>query len=63
MTDNLLMALAIALILEGLGPLLFPNAWSKYLQELSALGPHKMRRIGGVLVTIGAISLWYFTSI
>jgi uncharacterized protein YjeT (DUF2065 family) len=62
--DNLLLiALAIALILEGLGPLLFPNAWSKYLQQLSTLAPNRMRRIGGILVTIGAVSLWYFTGI
>jgi uncharacterized protein YjeT (DUF2065 family) len=63
MSSLLLAALAIALILEGLGPLLFPNAWGKYLQQLSTLEPSQMRRIGGVLVTIGAISLYYFIGI
>jgi uncharacterized protein YjeT (DUF2065 family) len=63
MSSLLLAALAIALILEGLGPLLFPNAWGKYFQQLSTLEPSQMRRIGGVLVTIGAISLYYFIGI
>ena len=28
-------ALAMVLIIEGLGPLLFPNKWRNYLQKLS----------------------------
>ncbi|TDF36498.1 DUF2065 domain-containing protein [Alteromonadaceae bacterium M269] len=60
MSDNLfIVALAIALILEGIGPLLFPNAWQRYLKQISVLEPSHMRRMGGVLVTIGAVCLWY----
>ena len=60
MTKILLIGLAMALVIEGLGPLLFPNAWQRYLKELGDMDPAQMRRVGGVLVTIGAVSLWYF---
>ncbi len=63
MSNTLLIAFAIALIIEGLGPLLFPNTWRNYLQQLSTLEPSKMRRIGGVLVTIGVVSLYFLIGI
>lgn len=53
-------ALAMVLIIEGLGPLLFPNKWRNYLQKLSQQPSNELRRIGGVLVIMGALLLLFF---
>ncbi|MGK0409736.1 MAG: hypothetical protein ACJASB_001894 [Shewanella psychromarinicola] len=56
----LITAFGLVLILEGLGPLLFPNKWQKYLLELSTQKQNFLRRLGGCLVTIGVILLITF---
>ncbi|AZG34880.1 MULTISPECIES: DUF2065 domain-containing protein [Shewanella] len=56
----LITAFGLVLILEGLGPLLFPNKWQKYLLELSTQKQNVLRRLGGCLVTIGVILLITF---
>lgn len=58
--DWLLPALALVLIIEGLGPLLFPNKWRRYLLQVSQQPSNQLRQIGGVLVVFGAILLIYF---
>jgi len=54
-------ALAIVLIVEGIGPLLFPTRWRLYLLQVSQQPTNQLRQIGGILVVIGLISLFYFT--
>ncbi|EGM68755.1 DUF2065 domain-containing protein [Shewanella sp. HN-41] len=62
MTFQLFMlAIALVLILEGIGPLLFPNKWRRYLNELSNQNQQVLRRIGGALVTAGAVILIIFS--
>ena len=62
MTFQLFMlAIALVLILEGIGPLLFPNKWRRYLNELSNQNQQVLRRIGGALVTTGAVILIIFS--
>lgn len=62
MTFQLFMlAIALVLILEGVGPLLFPNKWRRYLNELSNQNQQVLRRIGGALVTAGAVILIIFS--
>ncbi|WP_350609718.1 DUF2065 domain-containing protein, partial [Pseudoalteromonas sp. 41-MNA-CIBAN-0057] len=46
----LMTAFGLVLIIEGLGPLLFPNKWQKYLLELSTQKQNVLRRLGGCLV-------------
>ncbi|MEH6463470.1 MAG: DUF2065 domain-containing protein [Shewanella psychromarinicola] len=53
----LITAFGLVLILEGLGPLLFPNKWQKYLLELSTQKQNVLRRLGGCLVTVGVVLL------
>jgi uncharacterized protein YjeT (DUF2065 family) len=53
----LITAFGLVLILEGLGPLLFPNKWQKYLLELSTQKQNVLRRLGGCLVTTGVVLL------
>ncbi|MEC7510536.1 MAG: DUF2065 domain-containing protein [Pseudomonadota bacterium] len=58
--DWLLPAVAIVLIIEGVGPLLFPNKWRNYLLQISLQPTNHLRQIGGVLVIIGVLLLVYF---
>ena len=58
--DWLLPALALVLIIEGLGPLLFPNKWRRYLLQVSQQPSNQLRQVGGVLVVFGVLLLFYF---
>ena len=58
--DWLLPALALVLIVEGIGPLLFPNKWRNYLLQVSQQPINQLRQMGGVLVIIGTLLLLYF---
>ncbi|MCW8107998.1 DUF2065 domain-containing protein [Alteromonas ponticola] len=60
--DWLWPALAIVCIIEGLGPLLIPNRWRLYLLEISQQPTNHLRQIGGALVVIGTISLFFLIS-
>lgn len=55
-------AMALVCIIEGLGPLLFPDRWRLYLLRISQQPSNQLRQIGGVLVILGAVSLYYLTS-
>ncbi|WP_199271665.1 DUF2065 domain-containing protein [Paraglaciecola sp. L3A3] len=59
MLNNILIAFAIVLIIEGVGPMLFANKWQKFLTNLSQQPVNQLRATGGVLVTIGLVSLLY----
>ncbi len=58
MTTTLLMAIAIALIIEGLIPALFPNKWRAYVLKLANESIGTIRQIGLFLVFIGLGLLW-----
>lgn len=58
MTTTLLTALAIALIIEGLIPALFPNKWRAYVLKLANESIGSIRQIGVFLVFIGLVLLW-----
>ncbi len=55
-------AVAMVVILEGLGPLFFPNRWKAYIQELSRLSAAQLRQIGGFTVAMGALLLYWLTA-
>ena len=46
MTDTLILAFGLVLILEGLGPALFPNKWRNYLLKLAEQPAGDIRNIG-----------------
>ncbi len=58
MLSTLLMALAIALIIEGLIPALFPNKWRAYVLKLANEPVNTIRQIGIFLVLIGLVLVW-----
>lgn len=57
--EVILMAMAMVLVLEGIGPMLFANKWQGFLQQISQQPISQLRTIGGILVTIGVVSLIY----
>jgi uncharacterized protein YjeT (DUF2065 family) len=57
--EVILMALAMVLIVEGIGPMLFANKWQRFLQQISQQAVSQLRTMGGILVTIGVVSLNY----
>ncbi|GGO71488.1 DUF2065 domain-containing protein [Bowmanella pacifica] len=59
MTDTLWIALALVLILEGIGPLLFPNRWQGFMRQLASQAPQQLRTMGGAMVTIGLVALYF----
>jgi len=59
--DWLWPALAIVLIVEGIGPLLFPTRWRLYLLQISQMQTNQLRQTGGVLVVIGVVCLFYLS--
>ena len=60
MTDTLLIAFALVFIVEGIGPMLFPNKWQNYIRQIAEQPTNQLRSMGGVLVTIGVVCLVFF---
>ncbi|MFT6902679.1 MAG: hypothetical protein ACJAXS_002897 [Colwellia sp.] len=58
MLSTLLMALAIALIIEGVIPALFPNKWRAYVLKIANEPVNTIRQIGLFLLLIGIMLLW-----
>lgn len=56
--EVMVMALAWVLVIEGLGPCLFPRGWRQALSQLLQL-PEGQLRIGGfALIAVGLLVLW-----
>ena len=60
MSDAMILAFGLVLVIEGIGPLLFPNRWSAYVRQMVDEGPRTLRQIGAVLVLSGIAVLWLF---
>jgi uncharacterized protein YjeT (DUF2065 family) len=58
--EDLLTAVALLLILEGLMPTLAPRAWIKAVIEAARMGPEGVRRVGIVCMAGGALMLYFF---
>ncbi|MDU7098990.1 MAG: DUF2065 domain-containing protein [Enterobacter sp.] len=49
MNSTIWLALALVLVLEGLGPMLYPRAWRRMIATMSQLPDNILRRFGGGL--------------
>jgi len=58
LTDTLLLAFGLVLIIEGLAPALFPNKWKSYLLKLTEQSVGDIRNIGLFILVLGAIVIW-----
>ena len=61
MASDLLTALALVLIIEGLLPGLAPSTWMKVMSDAAKMGPHGIRIAGIVSMLCGALLLFVLT--
>ncbi|GAA0479631.1 MULTISPECIES: DUF2065 domain-containing protein [Tatumella] len=61
MNTTIWMALALVLVLEGLGPMLYPGGWRKFIAAMVKLPDNVLRRFGGGLVVAGIV-IYYMVS-
>ncbi|QUM86609.1 DUF2065 family protein [Moritella sp. 28] len=57
MGNELWLALAIVLIIEGTMPMIMPKQWQKMLTLITQLPADKIRKYAGCLVVIGIVLL------
>ncbi|WP_074011908.1 DUF2065 family protein [Candidatus Sodalis sp. SoCistrobi] len=62
MNPTIWMALGLVLVLEGLGPMLFPSIWRKMIGSLATLPDPLLRRFGGGLVVAGCVIYYMLRS-
>lgn len=55
--DVIWAAFGLVLILEGIGPLLFPRGWQHYLRKIAAEPAASVRQMGAILVGAGCLML------
>jgi len=60
-TNTLLIALALAFIIEGFFPAFFPNKWRSYVAKLSQESTTTIRNLGLMIMAIGITILFVFT--
>ena len=60
MTENLLLAFALMLVIEGLMPFLAPNAWRETFRRLIAMSDGQIRFIGLTSMLVGLILIMIF---
>ena len=58
-TTTLLLAVGLALILEGLLPMLMPQRWRQLFEQVLRLQDGQIRFFGLVSVLIGLILFWW----
>ena len=60
MSQNLLLAFALMLVLEGLLPFIAPNAWRETFRRLIAMSDGQIRFIGLTSMLVGLILIMVF---
>ena len=60
MSENLLLAFALVLVLEGLLPFIAPNAWRETFRRLIAMSDGQIRFIGLTSMLVGLILIMVF---
>ncbi|MDY0969638.1 DUF2065 domain-containing protein [Siccibacter turicensis] len=61
MNSTIWLALALVLVLEGLGPMLFPRLWRRMVLSMSQQPDTLLRRFGGGLVVAGFVIYYMLT--
>lgn len=58
MVAELLSALSLVAVLEGLLLFVAPRGWKRAAEQLHALPDRRLRALGGIVVGLGVVSLW-----
>ena len=61
MGKDLLTALALVLIIEGLLPVIAPSTWLKVMRDAAKMGPQGIRVAGTVSMLLGALLMYVLT--
>ncbi|OON41794.1 DUF2065 domain-containing protein [Izhakiella australiensis] len=61
MNITIWLALALVLVLEGIGPMLLPRIWRRMILSMAQLPDRLLRRFGGGLVVAGVV-IYYMLS-
>jgi len=61
MNSTIWLALALVLVFEGLGPMLYPRLWRRMILTMTQLPETMLRRFGGGLVVAGVV-IYYMLS-
>ncbi|MGM3174422.1 DUF2065 domain-containing protein [Dickeya lacustris] len=62
MSASIWLALGLVLIIEGLGPLLFPRLWRRMILTMAQLPDNILRRFGGAIVVAGCVIYYMLRS-
>jgi hypothetical protein len=62
MWEDLLQALALVMIIEGLLPFIAPERWRAMMLRVSAVDGRSLRVFGAVLIGAGLLLLQFFRS-
>ena len=62
MNSTTWLALVLVLVLEGLGPMIYPTTWRKMILSLANLPDAVLRRFGGGLVVAGFVIYYMLRS-
>ncbi len=54
---DLLAAMCLVLVIEGLFLFAAPRAWQRIVEQMRELEPRQLRIIGGVMVGVGVLAL------
>ncbi|MGH8078052.1 MAG: DUF2065 domain-containing protein [Lysobacter sp.] len=58
MIAELLSALCLVAVLEGLFLFVAPQGWKRAAEQLHALPNRRLRALGAIVVGLGVLSLW-----
>ena len=58
MSDSLLAAFALVLVVEGILPLVAPRLWRDSFRKLTELSDGQLRFIGLAAILLGLIGVW-----
>jgi uncharacterized protein YjeT (DUF2065 family) len=56
--ENLLSALALVLVIEGMLPLLAPRVWRESFRKLIELSDGQLRFVGLISIVLGLAGVW-----
>jgi len=56
---DLIAALCLMIVFEGLVLLVAPEAWKRLVQQMLAMPTAQLRASGGVALAVGLLALWW----
>lgn len=61
--SELLAALCLVLVVEGLMPFLAPKAWRETMMKVAQFNDGQLRMVGLICIVLGLLSYWLTTAL